>query len=77
MLQTSVGPQCYGHLNVWPSVSGLSGNPSTTFPVGLTADGLPAGLEILGPALEDGTPIDLADKLCDVLGGLRIPPIVA
>ena len=48
VLQTSVGPRCYGHLNVWPSVSGLSGNPSTTFPVGLTADGLPAGLEILG-----------------------------
>lgn len=75
LIRTSVGPRTYGHLNVWPSVSGLSGNPSTTFPVGSTAGGLPVGLEILGPTLEDATPIDLADKLSDLLGGFRKPDL--
>ena len=28
-------------------------------PVGLTAGGLPVGLQIVGPYLEDATPIDL------------------
>ena len=75
LIETSLGPRTYGHLNVWPSVSGLSGNPSTTFPIGSTATGLPAELEILGPTLEDATPMDLADKLSNVLGGFRKPDL--
>jgi len=39
--------------------------------VGLTAKGLPVGIQIIGPYLEDATPIDLAGKLADVLGGFR------
>jgi amidase len=42
--------------------------------VGLTRAGLPVGLQIIGPYLEDATPIDVAGKLADVLGGYRPPP---
>jgi amidase len=42
--------------------------------VGLTREGLPVGLQIIGPYLEDATSIDLAGKLADVRGGFRTPP---
>jgi amidase len=41
--------------------------------VGVTRDGLPVGIQIVGPYLEDATPIDLAGKLADVIGGFRPP----
>lgn len=75
ILQTPSGERCYGHLNVWPSVSGLSGNPSTIVPVGRTSVGMPAGLEILGPAFEDRTPIDLARRISQVAGRLEYPDL--
>ena len=37
-------------------------------------DGLPVGVQIVGPYLEDATPIDLAGRLADVVGGFRPPP---
>ena len=51
----------------------MTGLPATTAPVGLTRAGLPVGIQIIGPYLEDATPIDLAGRLADVLGGFRPP----
>ncbi len=42
-------------------------------PVGLTKEGLPVGAQIIGPYLEDATPIDLAEKMEELLGGFRPP----
>jgi amidase len=42
-------------------------------PVGRTPPGLPVGLQILGPFLEDATPIDLAARLAAVVPGF-VPP---
>jgi amidase len=42
--------------------------------VGLTAGGLPVGLQIVGPYLEDATPIAVAGHLADVIGGFKAPP---
>jgi len=63
----------YFDLLFWISFATLTGLPATTVPVGLTRAGLPVGLQIIGPYLEDATPIDLAGKLADVLGGFRPP----
>jgi amidase len=47
--------------------------PATTAPVGLTRSGLPVGIQIVGPHLDDATPIDVAARMADVIGGFRMP----
>ena len=73
VLATPKGPRPYLDLLFWISFATLTGLPATTAPVGLTRDGLPVGIQIIGPYLEDATPIDLAGKLADVIGGFRPP----
>lgn len=72
-LTTPKGPRPYRDMLFWISFATLTGLPATTAPVGLTHDGLPVGLQLIGPYLEDATPIDLAGKLADVIGGFRPP----
>ena len=74
VLATPAGPRPYGDLCFWISFATLAGLPATVAPVGLTAGGLPVGLQIVGPYLEDATPIALAGHLTDVVGGFRPPP---
>ena len=40
------------------------------------ADELPGGIQIVGPYLEDRTPIDFARRLADVVGGFEEPQIM-
>jgi len=42
--------------------------------VGLTGGGLPGGVQIVGPYLEDATTIDVAEKMAKVVGGFEAPP---
>jgi len=72
-LQTPEGQRNYYDLMFWISFATLAGLPATTAPVGLTKEGLPVGLQIVGPYLEDGTPIDIAEKMADVIGGFQSP----
>lgn len=63
----------------WAGLVGMAYLPATVAPVGLadncgTADGLPVGVQIVGPYLEDRTPIDFAARLADVIGGFVPPP---
>ncbi len=56
--------------------AGLIGNvrlPSTVVPVGRTKAGLPIGMQIVGPYLEDRTCIDVARRLADLAGGFAPP----
>ena len=48
--------------------------PSTVAPVGPAADGLPVGVQIVGPEYADRTTIDFAAKLGEVIGGYTPPP---
>lgn len=73
-LTTPQGTRQYLDLLFWISFATLTGLPATIASVGLTRAGLPVGLQIIGPYLEDATPIDVAGKLADVLGGYRPPP---
>lgn len=72
-LATPEGTRSYADLLFWISFATLTGLPATTAPVGLTSGGLPVGIQILGPYLEDATPIDVAGKLADVVGGFSPP----
>jgi amidase len=74
LLATPAGPRPYLDMLFWISFASLAGLPATTAPVGLTRGGLPVGIQIVGPYLEDATPIDVAGRLTEVIGGFRPPP---
>lgn len=64
----------YELLAVYPALATLSGQPATAFPVGLSRAGLPIGLQVIGPYLEDHTAIRFAYLIEQEFGGFRPPP---
>ena len=64
----------YSRLQVYPGLASLSGQPATAFPWGRTHNGLPIGLQAIGPYLEDRTPITFAALLARAFGGFVPPP---
>jgi amidase len=64
----------YGDLIVWAGAVTMALLPATVAPVGKTAEGLPVGIQIVGPWLEDRTTIDFAERMGDVVGGFEPPP---
>lgn len=76
-LATPEGPRPYLDLLFWISFATMTGLPATIAPVGRTRDGLPCGVQILGPYLEDATPIDVARGMADAIGGFQAPPAYA
>lgn len=73
-LDTPEGKRPYLDITPWIATATLTGCPATVAPVGRTAAGLPVGLQIMGPYLEDATPIEFARLLADVAGGFEPPP---
>jgi amidase len=61
----------------WPGIATLPGLPATAIPLGLTNAGLPVGVQIVGPWLEDRTPLKLAELIEREFGGFVPPPIFA
>ena len=57
----------------WPGVATLPLLPSTAIPTGLSEDGLPTGVQIVGPYLEDRTPLKLAELIEREIGGFTPP----
>ena len=51
----------------------LPGLPSTAIPTGFSPDGLPVGVQIVGPWLEERTPLKLAELIEREFGGF-VPP---
>lgn len=58
----------------WIAYAGAAELPAVSAPVGTTAAGLPVGLQIVAPYLEDRTAIDVARRAADVIGGFVAPP---
>lgn len=63
----------FGQL-AWPGMATLANLPATAAPIGQTAAGLPIGVQIIGPYLEDRTTIAFAGLLEREFGGFRPPP---
>ncbi len=77
MLAVNGIPEPYlGTLLGWPALAGLSSLPGTSAPVGFTRNGLPAGIQVVGPYLEDRTSIHVAKLVAEVSGGYVPPPSV-
>ncbi len=62
---------------LWPAVATLPGLPATALPIGRSPDGLPIGAQIIGPWLEDRTPLQLARLIEREFGGFEPPPAFA
>jgi amidase len=65
----------HGDTLAWTGLIGVAYLPSTVVPVGFTAGGLPIGAQIVGAFLEDRTPLFLAARLRDIVGGYEPPPL--
>ncbi len=74
-LTTSQGERPYVDMAKWISFATLTGCPATVAPVGRTKSGLPVGIQMMGPFLEDATTIDLAMRVADVTGSFERPPM--
>jgi amidase len=72
-LMTPAGKRTYWDLINWVSFATLAGIPATVAPVGRTTAGLPVGIQILGPWMEDGSPIEFAALMEPVTGGFQAP----
>ncbi|MCP4227328.1 MAG: hypothetical protein GY773_28625, partial [Actinomycetia bacterium] len=53
----------YRDLLAWMAPAGACLLPATVVPVGTTADGLPVGVQIVGPYLHDLTTLTIAETI--------------
>src|SRR5699024_6086548 len=61
--------QLYMDIMVWIGLAGASYLPATVLPVGQTRTGLPIGIQIIAPYLEDRTSLDFAQHVEHLAGG--------
>jgi len=65
----------YADLIAWTSFIGYVHLPSTVVPIGLTPSGLPVGIQVVAPFMEDRTALRFAGHLESLLGGYQVPPM--
>ncbi|GAB3892561.1 amidase [Kibdelosporangium lantanae] len=58
---------------VWAGLATMPGLPATAIPAGHSPDGLPVGVQLIGPMFEDRTPLRLAELLEPRTGGFQPP----
>ncbi|MBU4002892.1 MAG: amidase [Proteobacteria bacterium] len=58
----------------WNALAQVAYLPATVAPIGFTSAGLPVGIQIIGPYLEDHTPIQFAGHLEEIHGSFQLPP---
>jgi amidase len=58
----------------WAGLTGVSYLPSTVAPTGLAKNGLPVGIQIVGPYLEDFTTLRFAKLIKGIVGEFVPPP---
>lgn len=64
----------YRDQSVWPGIATTPGLPATVAPIERSAAGLPIGVQIVGPYLEDRMTIAFAGLLEQEFGGFVPPP---
>jgi amidase len=70
-------PAPYFAMLFWAGLATAPYLPATCAPVGLTRQGLPVGMQIIGPEMGDRTTIAVAALLAREIGGFRPPPNLA
>jgi amidase len=68
-------PRAHMDCTAWTGLIGVAYLPSTVIPAGRTESGLPIGLQVVGPYLEDRTSLHAAKLLSEVLGEWQAPPL--
>ncbi|MFE3189819.1 amidase [Nocardia sp. NPDC059240] len=63
----------FGLQMAWSGVATMPGLPATAIPTGLSPEGLPVGVQLIGPMYEDRTPLRLAELLEERIGGFQPP----
>ena len=58
----------------WAGLATAANLPATAIPVGRTRAGLPYGLQVIGPYLEDRTTLGFAERAEREFGGFQAPP---
>jgi amidase len=58
---------------VWAGLATMPGLPATAIPAGQSPEGLPVGVQLIGPMFEDRTPLRLAELLEQEIGGFQAP----
>lgn len=66
----------YADQLVWAGIATTPGLPATVAPVSRSGDGLPIGVQLIGPLFEDRTPIRFAELLEQSFGGFVPPAMV-
>jgi len=74
VIRADGGERPYTDLFGWIALTTLAYLPATVVPVGRTRDGLPIGVQIVGPYLEDRTTLAVGRCVSEVLGGFAPPP---
>jgi amidase len=64
----------YGDQAMWNGIATLAGLPATAMPIGRSDEGLPIGMQIIGPYLEDRTTIAFAELVEREFGSFVAPP---
>jgi amidase len=72
----TVNGETRGHLDIvqWMMLVNLTCLPSAVVPIGRTAAGLPVGMQVIAPYLQDRRAIRVARLASEVVGGYEIPP---
>ncbi|HEY5009412.1 MAG TPA: amidase family protein, partial [Caulobacteraceae bacterium] len=58
----------------WIALATACGLPATAIPAGRAADGLPVGVQVIGPRGGDARTLAVAQAIEDALGGFTAPP---
>jgi amidase len=72
-IPTPEGLREYEDLYFWITFATYTGLPATVAPIGISSSGLPIGIQIIGPYLEDATSIDFAARTKELFGGYKPP----
>jgi amidase len=67
-------PVPYADQFAWVQAVGVAHLPAAVAPTGIAADGLPVGIQIVGPYLYDRTVVSFAATLSGLTGGFTPPP---
>jgi amidase len=67
-------PLNHFEMSFWLMIANVTNQPSVVAPIGRTAAGLPVGMQIVAPYLQDRRAIRVAELVSEIVGGYEVPP---